>query len=144
MTQQLTKHQILDEICNFYLNDSSQRAVAKREGSTNLIVCSYLTPDKTKMCAVGRCIDQKKIDSEHLIYFEGDVYDMCENAINTSIEEKQQEYLDSILQEKYQGHHLKFWEDLQQWHDTNGLEWDEQTIEKKRKEYLILKEKYND
>lgn len=107
---QLTKQQILEETCNYYTEDVKRRATGPRG-----CLYTYIFQDGTKThCAVGRCfkteLQEKDLDNE-LFIDPGDTSCM-------SLKD-----LESLLQDKYKGHELRFWGDLQNFHDTNDY-WD--------------------
>jgi hypothetical protein len=107
---QLTKQQILEETYNYYTEDVKRRAVGPRG-----CLYTYILDNGTKKhCAVGRCFkpefQEKDLDST-----------LFTDPSNTSCMSLKD--LESLLQDKYKGHELRFWRDLQFFHDTNGY-WD--------------------
>lgn len=103
---QLTKQQILEETYNYYTEDVKRRATGPRG-----CLYTYIFEDGTKThCAVGRCFkpefQEKDLENEFFI-----------DPDDTSCMSLKD--LESLLQDQYKGHELKFWRDLQYFHDTN-------------------------
>lgn len=103
---QLTKQQILEETYNYYTEDVNRRA----NGPSGCLY-TYIFEDGTKThCAVGRCLkpefQEKDLDST-----------LFTDPSDTSCMSLKD--LESLLQDKYKGHELRFWRDLQYFHDTN-------------------------
>jgi hypothetical protein len=93
----MTKIEIIKETVEYYKNNN--RGIIP--GGT----CQYLSEDGD-MCAVGRCLENpedigtKAIDADCLIA----------------------DYGDGIFKKQYQGHDPRFWQKLQNFHDT-GQNW---------------------
>lgn len=112
LTQQLTiaeqqtrMLEIINETVAFYTEDPDRRAVD--DGGT----CTYFDDNTGKMCAVGRCL----VDAEEVADNWGDAEDLLEGygSYNTSGQ--------SMFKPEYQGLPLKFWRDLQRWHDDDDV-----------------------
>jgi hypothetical protein len=97
----MTKLEIIKETVEYYKNNN--------RGISNNGNCVYLSQNGD-MCAVGRClenpedigikpkdIETKTIDADFLIA----------------------DYGDGIFKKQYQGHDPRFWQKLQNFHDTN-------------------------
>lgn len=107
----LTPEEIIDEVINYYSENTSRRAVIQHESTTT--GCEYYVKvgRKVKMCAVGHCLKRgvaKKLsDSEF-----GD-----QDYSGTQLKM-------SDFQPKYRYNNDKFWLGLQYIHDSDGC-WDE-------------------
>ena len=99
-----SKIEIIKETAEFYGNNPDKRAKLKKQDSN----CVYLTKDG-KSCAVGRCIKISILKSL-----------LGNNTTVRDLKNQFEENLDSILKPAYKGHSLKFWEQLQEFHDDNG------------------------
>lgn len=91
----MKKVEIIQMVASHY--SLGNRAIG-REGE-----CQYITHDG-RMCAVGMCIKEDVVvDLRHEVM---------------GVFELNEEYcLDGILKDKFRGHKLKFWSDLQMLHD---------------------------
>lgn len=118
----LTKREIIEETVKYY--KTHKRAF--RQGMFTQL-CLYYTKYGS-MCAVGRClIDPKKAQEEN----EGNVDGFYD--------------LEKLLKPKYRNHELKFWEDLQMFHDIKE-NWEEKgkgniltSVGEKKYKNLIIK-----
>ncbi len=99
-----TKFEIIEETANFY--NSYNRGYQDK-------YCAYYSFNTGRQCAVGRCLGDSKSFQEQ--YGGDDTIDSIirDNDLN----------LDDYLKEEYRGHDIKFWFDLQLFHDTEG-NWD--------------------
>lgn len=98
-----SKQTIINETATFY--NLNNRAITPYHS------CVYLNDDGKK-CAVGRCLLSncaKKIKG--LVV---GIYSLAQTSFN----------LEKSLKKAYRGHSIKFWEDLQFFHD-NEMYWDE-------------------
>lgn len=93
----LSKQQIIEETVEYYKNNPFGYDPNKYKGFGG---CIYYGPEG-QMCAVGRClIDASSISNQGVSAYE---------LFNT--------FGENILQEKYRGHDLAFWQYLQNFHD---------------------------
>jgi hypothetical protein len=125
----MTKIEIISETVEFYSADTSRRSFVFNYGSTS---CMYNSGDG-RHCAVGRCMTEE-LKSQGV--------DLKNN--NTALEEVIENYseVDELLEQKYHGHPLKFWIDLQNFHDQND-NWDKKGVSIHGKMSLNrLKEEY--
>lgn len=100
----LTKLQIIDETEIAYSDPSNRANIKEKDGIES---CSYL--NQGKICALGRCmIDPGEVDRK---------YGSDEVMVLIDALEEDSVTLDDLLKEKYRGHDLKFWADLQDFHD---------------------------
>jgi hypothetical protein len=106
--KRLTKLQIIDETVEYYSADVSRRSIGE-DG------CMYKSPNGN-MCAVGRCIEESKLQSIITTKSNGSGAYTLFNVYGTD-----------ILKEKYRGHEVSFWDDLQGFHD-NPINWDNDGI----------------
>ena len=97
MIKRLTKRQIVDETVEYYKADPTR--VAKGNPPSVYFVCYYITDDGRK-CAVGRCMINPK---------------PWVGGVDTQW--KTIEELDKELEERYRGHSLEFWKNVQALHD---------------------------
>lgn len=113
----MTKIEIIEETIKFYSEDPSRRAVdADRK-------CKYLTYDGRK-CAYGRCMTEEAVQDaakvqasiKKLLHDRYDAYNIYREPSDSYI-------FDEPLQEKYHGHNIGFWEDIQNLHDEMAY-WD--------------------
>jgi hypothetical protein len=112
----LSANQIIDETVAYYTED-----VSRRTYNPDINNCLYLGANGTK-CAYSRC--------------------WKEGVYSSSMEQKTPSSLDSdgytpdyLVQEQYQGHSVKFWNDLQTLHD-NPKYWTENNISILGKEFV--------
>tara|TARA_R110000796_G_scaffold10289_2_gene34341 strand:+ start:3732 stop:4112 length:381 start_codon:yes stop_codon:yes gene_type:complete len=113
-----SKLEILEETIEYYTTQQNSRSLNK-QGE-----CVYNNEDGSH-CAVGRCFTEKyKAQGSD---FEFNEYKGVEDL------NKKEGKLDSFLSEEYKGHEVKFWNELQQLHDSE-YNW---------KEDFILSEKGN-
>ncbi len=123
----MTKAEILEETTNFY--NSTNRAM--KDGA-----CVYLDDEGNK-CAVGRCILPEKLSWAMSLEETTDV-----ESLELSIIEDGGKSLDDILKPEYCGHEFDFWDNLQQFHDTNEF-WNENGLtDEGENAYDELTEKY--
>jgi hypothetical protein len=107
-----TKLEILNEIVNYYSEDTNRRAV---EGES----CVYITPDNRR-CAVGMCLTDPTLMTGN-------------KAINDDsfiLEEDDNEFKPDILdlfKPEYQIDDVSFWAKLQTLHDTK-MYWDDKGL----------------
>lgn len=100
--ERLTKLEILNETISFYGEDPKRRAINFHEEDGN--TCLYNTNDG-RHCAVGRCFtDEIKALGES---FKENKMTSADNLND----------LESLLQDKYKGHEVRFWHELQKLHD---------------------------
>jgi len=98
-----TKLQIIDETVRYYRTHS--------RGINSHTNCEYITEDGN-MCAVGRCLTKKALDS--ILYDNpGDLYDLSDRFDN---------YIP--FKQSYKGHEDEFWSTLQDFHDSRS-NWEE-------------------
>ena len=97
---------VLDESYLVYTADPTLRGTDGNGG------CFYKTKDD-KYCSVGRCM----LPDMATIYLQGNVEDLTDERKDTL----EIESLDPMLQEKYRGLPLKFWNDMQGWHDNDTV-----------------------
>ncbi len=118
--KQLTKQQIIKETAQTY--NIHKRAESGRGG------CTYLNLKTLNKCAVGRCIKPEKIVVKAIAEHEASVY-----SLNWDFP------IEEILEERYKGHELDFWNDLQLFHDEKTF-WGESGVSKEgriRKNLLL-------
>ena len=110
----MTKQEIINETVKYYDEDIDRRAM-------DIHGCVYNAYDGT-YCAVGRCFEDKwkRVDDDFVL--EGNDAD-----IESMYKENGFDNLDGMLQPKYRGHEVEFWEELQRLHD-NGSNWNSQGI----------------
>ena len=107
----LSKLEILLETVDFYSSDTSRRGIT----STG---CMYNGENGTH-CAFGRCMLPKyQKQGEKLKYNEASVIQFLS---------KTNKKIDDVLQEKYQGHELHFWNSIQIFHDSKE-NWDKSGV----------------
>jgi len=107
---QMTKEEILDETVAFYSEDPKRRAL-KEDGK-----CAYSTPDG-RHCAVGRCLKPSLLKQGTELLGNGDgVYRLVQKQNNIPIGELVTG-IDNLLDDRYHGHSIAFWGDLQNIHD---------------------------
>lgn len=118
----MTKTEIIKETAEFYNANPNKRAVKQINHIGNK--CYYLQPGTGNMCAVGRCMKPGIPDD-----FQGGVRGYFAQKIakedwsELSPDEEDNASIDSVLQERYCGHSIQFWSDVQSFHDwTNN--WD--------------------
>lgn len=129
-----SKIDIINETYKYYTEDTDKRGL---DAENNCVYKNF----QGKMCAVGRCINWEKY---YLTTFKhvGDVFDLADLLDLT--DDLNNKTIDACLLKEYHGHSVKFWQDLQDWHDTN-YHWDikNKTItEKGKNQYQILLDKY--
>lgn len=101
----MTKEEILDETVAFYSVDTRLRAM---EDSG----CKYNTNDG-RHCAIGRCLKPIYHAQGTLILGNGVALErfLSKNGLE----------LDDMLEEKYRGHSIAFWGQVQALHDTSSF-----------------------
>lgn len=105
--KQLTALEIIDETVAFYSADTSRRSV-------NQGTCVYQN-SMGNQCAFGRCMTPE---------------DVIERINDTKPVEELADMgnsIDYLLQDKYQGQTVSFWEDVQRLHDNSNY-WGENKI----------------
>ncbi len=100
----MTKIEIINETVEYYR--THPRGINPDEQ------CVYLSLESAK-CAVGRCMNEERLKE----------YGNFIGSIGSLVNEEAQP-VDYFLQEKYHGHPLKFWENLQALHDGRSY-WEE-------------------
>ena len=117
-TKRLSKEQIVRETAaSYYLNN--------RAYSDKWMSCCYTDTDGNH-CAVGRCMLAKKRPSVNT--------DANTDALDKIVGENAD--LDHLLKEKYRGHGLQFWNNLQRLHDRSD-HWTEQGISDRGVQYVL-------
>jgi len=104
----MTKEEILNETIAYYSEDINRRS--KYNG-----VCAYNGTHglETTHCAIGRCMQA------HYREQGSKLENNYECDIETLIEKLGLNNIDLILEEKYHGHSLQFWTNLQRLHDLD-------------------------
>ena len=118
-----TKLQILQETADYYSADPSKRAT----GDGN---CYYFSPNEQK-CAIGRLskIPKKLEEISQACY-------TIEDLLPAKFSDKQ------IFKKDYQGHEVKFWMELQNFHDYDKF-WTKTGLSAEgRRKLQSLKNKY--
>lgn len=100
----MLKLEIIQEFENEYVKHPVRRAVRLKHPLRSIEGCDYWNQETNKKCAVGRCFTDEALKSC------GESGDLVHN-LDISYG------LDSLLQEKYRGHDISFWQDLQNLHD---------------------------
>jgi hypothetical protein len=110
----MTKIEIISETVEFYSADTSRRSFVMKGSTTQ---CVYNAGDD-RHCAVGRCMTEE-LKSQGV--------DLENNS--EPLEGVMENYseVDELLEQKYHGHSLKFWRDLQSFHDQND-NWDKKGV----------------
>lgn len=93
----MTKAKIIEETANHY--NSENRAVNKGWE------CVYETHTGER-CAVGRCMTEETLTK-------------YKNSCKPVLDLYKETILDNLLKEKYRGHGVYFWEDIQRFHDKS-------------------------
>jgi len=107
-----TKLEILNEIVNYYSEDTKRRAV---EG----VSCVYITPDNRR-CAVGMCLtDPSLIKGNKAINDDFFMLDEDENQFKAEVL--------SLFKPEYRINDINFWSNLQSLHDTK-MYWDDKGL----------------
>ena len=104
MSKQMKATDIIKETVAYYAKN--KRAVDITETGES---CRYNWGDGSH-CAVGRCLDKKYQDM-------GEDMPGNDQRVGTLLDEFRVSSIDVILQEKYRGHSLDFWTELQELHD---------------------------
>ena len=121
-----TKLEILEEIVNYYSEDTNRRAV---EG----LACEYITPDNRR-CAVGLCLIDPTIMPSAAINDPQLVEEIGSNHFQESILEN--------FEPEYRIDDVSFWSQLQKLHD-NKHNWDNKGLTSEGNIYYDqLKKKY--
>lgn len=126
--ERLSKLEILNETVQFYSEDVSRR-------SKYLGACVY-NGDNGSHCAVGRCFTPSlKAEGKKLAKNQ-------ECDIENFLEARNLDSIDSVLDEKYHGHNLQFWTELQRLHDLD-IHWTDKGLSEMG-EYRVndIKEKF--
>lgn len=100
--KELTRQQIIEETIQYYLVDQNPRGYNSYE-------CVYLG-DKGEKCAVGRCL----VDPTLLHGYIGNIFDMVRDNF-----EGEQRKFDLFLKPQYRGQSIRFWQELQVFHDIH-------------------------
>lgn len=104
-----TKKEIIKETATFY--NLKNRAVAKTGA------CFY--KEGKKACAVGRCLrPDSKIIKEGLQGVISTIAYKLFPHFSSLDTAKVSFHLDQELKEEYRGHHVRFWDELQRFHDA--------------------------
>lgn len=115
-----TKLQIIEETRAYYEADTSRRAVIGN-------ACAYIMEDG-RMCAVGRCMLEDKVFTVYMGYkwlaYKNNEDSKDGEYCGVNIEEKDK---DNLLKEEYRGMGVKFWCDLQLFHDGDDF-WNEEGL----------------
>lgn len=123
--EKLTKLEIINETISFYTGDTKRRSLNDKG------YCVYNGPNGAH-CAVGRCLlpEYKEM---------GESLPMNEEAIRDLFEARDCNSIDDMLEEKYRGHDLSFWNQLQLLHDGEEY-WDASgfTTEGEKKANMII------
>jgi len=106
METRLTKHQIIDETVDYY-NNNPRSIRTDYEGASS---CYYYHPDNNIQCAFSRCTKEE---------FKDKLIEQNESTVTNALSNLMLE-LDSILQDKYKGHDISFWEHIQRIHDKDS------------------------
>ena len=125
----LSKLDIINEIAKKYSQDPSLRAVGDTlEGNITFSqICLYFDPQTGNTCAFGHC-------TKHPEQLRNDSLNML-TTDNT---------LDQLLKPQYHGHDLKFWEDIQRFHDLTEY-WTRTSLSAKGQKHLDqLRNRYKD
>jgi len=112
----MTKEEIIDETVAYYSEDVNRR-------SKYMGTCAYNSYYglENRHCAIGRCMQQHYKDQGTSLH------NNYECDIDCFLSDLGLNNIDLILEEKYHGHDLKFWIELQRLHDldcnwtNNGL-----------------------
>jgi hypothetical protein len=116
----MKKTEIIKEIMQGYIEDPSTRGTTTKHGG----YCYYNATTSNK-CAVGKCMEDYLFEGEYESH-EG-VVALGGNVLDT-VQCIEDEYFyampevkdfDELLKEEYRGHHTHFWEDLQNFHDSD-------------------------
>lgn len=84
--------------------------------------CTYHDEATGNKCAVGRCIDDSKIES--VSNCEKEYIKNTGGSPNVENLDRLFKGIDNLLKPEYHGHHIGFWESLQYIHDCTHF-WDE-------------------
>lgn len=122
----MTKLEIIDETVAFYSENVDRRAMDD-------IRCAYFDTNTSNKCAVGRClIDPEKVERMLRKDLPTDVFNLYKSGI----------IVEESFQDKYKGHSIVFWNELQKLHDIDDY-WQKGGLTKIGKEYVNeLKEMY--
>ena len=104
MSKQMEATDIIKETVAYFTKN--KRAVDITETGES---CRYNRGDGSH-CAVGRCLDKKYQDM-------GEDIPGNDQRVDTLLDELRVSSIDAIVQEKYRGHSLDFWIELQELHD---------------------------
>lgn len=127
----MTALEIIEETFKHYSEDTSRRGIGRGIERGH---CAYFLDDKRK-CAVGRCLTDevlKKVERN----FNLNNTDLNGLLYSTG------KGLDEILKEPYRGMTLKFWRDLQHFHDTYDNWTRDGVTEEGLRVYNILKTRF--
>lgn len=104
----MTEDEIVIETIQFYGADLNRRAA--RLVGPGVDGCAYFMPnDPPKCCAFGRCMTRPS------------AWANCRYGVRATLEDHKIRSADEVLQEKYHGHSLEFWEALQKLHDRQNF-----------------------
>jgi hypothetical protein len=132
----MTAVEIIDETAAWYENNP-RADVPRQNNEKGTAGCRYFAPNGA-MCAVGRCMDT---ENEIVKALPGSL-DNEASIGRLLLENKLMSNMDKLLQEKYRGHDVTFWMDLQEFHDK-GAYWQDGKLTVEGKEYLdSLREGY--
>lgn len=105
----MTKLEIIEETAEYYSKNT------KRRGRIKDVGCVYINTNTKAMCAVGRCLIEPEYFNEAYPGAIVDQFTGCDKEFN------------SYLKEKYQGHNVNFWQQLQDFHDSD-INWDKKGL----------------
>jgi len=121
----MTQEQIVRETVAFY-NSNNRAFLETCSVGYHSVQCVYLTSDG-KMCAVGRCMTKKGLESVLVSHTQSSAHDL-DDAFDG---------IDKLLKKKYHGHPVAFWSKLQRLHDNKNY-WDENGINKHGKREIAF------
>lgn len=102
----MTAVEIIKETVEFYQNN--------RRGLNGETQCVYFNESTGAECAVGRCINKDNpVVKENLFCLEGDVVELDDFLEDNG-------GLEGVLKEQYKGQAIRFWTELQVFHDGNS------------------------
>jgi len=113
---QLTKKEILNETVDYYKNHprSITGPGAGEPDMTMLSTCMYYSTvdGQETHCAVGRCFNDSVKNT--------DLRDLAnEMTVDDLLEELDLPTVDDLFEDKYKGHKIGFWRNMQTFHDSS-------------------------
>ena len=106
-------NEILDETLAYY---DSKDKLAREESNG---ACVYVDKETGNQCAVGRYFTQEIVDKLRNINWDDDGTDPLYEAVEGDVFDFEEVMpLDSVLIDRVRGISLKFWNELQQLHDS--------------------------